>query len=286
VQDAHAHTVSRPSDIAGEAGRGSPDNLEGMPDDELGADGPGATAPYEFTHAGATMIVEEERSSGPHTFVLLHGLGMGRSVFIRLTARLASAGHVLAVDLPGYGEAPEPPKTLSMERAADHIAALLRARGTSPAVIVGHSMGSQIAAEVAVRHPELVRSIVLIAPTVDARARTWHQQALRLGRDLIRENPRVLFIGAREYLRSWPNFRRELKAVLAHRPEDTYPRVTVPALVMRGQKDPVAPREWCVDVARMIPNAELTEIPGHRHETMIKDAGPAAHRILGFLDRT
>lgn len=254
------------------------------PEDELGADGPCSKAPYAFEHAGATMIVEEE-SSGPRTFVLLHGLGMGRTVFVGLTAELAALGRVYAVDLPGYGQAPEPPRTLTMERHADLIAAFLRSRGGRRAVVVGHSMGSQIAAEIAARHPDLVEAAVLMAPTVDARARTWHQQALRLGRDLLRENPRVLFIGAREYARSWPNFPRELRAVLAHSPERAYANVKAPALVMRGQKDPVAPREWCEVVTAMLPDGEYTEIPGHRHETMIRDAGPAAERIAGFLAR-
>ena len=127
----------------------------------------------------------------------------------------------IALDLPGYGEAPEPARVLTVERTADLVAAYLRSRRIGPAVIVGHSMGTQIALEVAVRHPDLVDRIVLIAPTVNPRERTAAQQILRLAQDLLVESPRVMFVGAREYLRAGPHLRRKFRAMLVHRPEET-----------------------------------------------------------------
>lgn len=235
----------------------------------------------EFTHAGATLIAEE-RGAGETVFLLVHGIGMGRKVFGDLTTLLAEHGRVVAVDQPGYGDAPEPPRTPTMERTADLLAAFVRSRGYGPVVVVGHSMGSQVSTELAARHPGLVARLVLVAPTVDERARRALPQLTRLARDLAAESPKVLFLGAREYLRAGPNLRRKLKAMLVHRPEDAYPRVDAPALVLRGEKDPVSPPEWCRRVVALLPDASFAEVVGHGHETMIRDPEPAARLILRF----
>lgn len=250
------------------------DRLAGVPDDE------GVTS--TFAVDGAELVLEE-RGAGRRLFLLLHGIGMGRRVFADLASHLAPHGRVWMLDQPGYGEAPEPPRTPTMERMADFVAALLRDRGETDAVVIGHSMGTQVAVELAVRHPSLVGALVLAGPTVDPAARTAPRQLLRLARDLLVESPRVFLLGGREYLRAGPHLRRKMTAMLVHRPEVVYPRVTAPTLVLRGADDYVAPREWCERVATLIPGAQLAELADHGHETLIRDARPAAGRILAFV---
>lgn len=234
-----------------------------------------------FAHAGATIVVER-RGGGRPPYVLVHGIGMGRSVFADLARHLGDA-EVIAIDLPGYGEAPEPPRVLTIERSADLVAAYLRARVRTPAVVIGHSMGAQIALEVAVRHPDSVDRIVLIGPTVDPTARTAPRQLLRLLRDIAVESPRVIVLGAREYLRAGPRLRAKFRAMLAHRPEEVLTRARVPALVLRGEDDLVAPQAWCRLVADTLPDGRLEEVPGHGHETMIRDAAPTARLVRAFV---
>lgn len=235
-----------------------------------------------FTDGSSTLIAERT-GSGADIFLLVHGLGMGRSVFGELARRLD--GTVVAVDLPGYGAAPEPRLPLTMPEHADLIAAHLEAAGLPPVTVIGHSMGSQVAAELAVRHPDRVRAVVLAAPTVDAAARRVARQALRLLRDTASIDPRVMVRGVREYLRAGPHIVRKIRATVAHHPEEAYPRITVPTLVLRGARDPVCPPVWTRAVAEAIPRGEFAEIPGCGHETMIRDAGPAADRIQEFLSR-
>ncbi|MBW9092242.1 alpha/beta hydrolase [Microbacterium jejuense] len=237
-------------------------------------------AAERFAHAGATLVAER-RGEGTPVYVLVHGIGMGRTVFADLARHLGD-GEVIAVDLPGFGEAPEPARVLTMERTADLVAAYLRARVAGRAVLIGHSMGAQVVLEVAVRHPDVVERIVLIGPTVDPSARTAPRQLGRLLRDIAVESPRVIVRGAREYVRAGPHLRAKLRAMLIHRPEDVLARAHVPALVIRGEEDLVAPRAWCRRVAAGLPDGRYAEVAGHGHETMIRDAAPAARLITAF----
>ena len=237
----------------------------------------------DFTSQGMTLVAEARGSdAAPMTYVLLHGIGMGRKVFADLVERLRPHGRVIAIDQPGYGEAPEPPRTPTMERSADLVAAYLRHIDRGPVVLIGHSMGTQVATEVAARHPRTVSHIVLVGPTVDARHRTALSQLARLGVDLLDESPKVLLLGAREYLRAGPHLRRKMRAMLHHRPEDVYPRIAAPTLVMRGERDRVSPRRWTDAVAAAIPDSRTFEVTGHGHETLIRDAGPASAAIVRF----
>ena len=278
VRDA-ADTVSEAADAVTEAAGAVTEAADELVDRLADAAVSGRVSRFE--HAGATLIVEEFGQGEP-LFVLIHGIGMGRKVFADLVTRLEGHGRVWTMDLPGYGESPEPPRTPTMERMADLVAALLRDRAESGAVVIGHSMGTQVATELAVRHPDLVRALVLAAPTVDQSARRGIRQLARMARDLPHENLRVFLLGGREYLRAGPHLRRKMHAMLVHYPEDAYPRVTAPSLVLRGGRDPVSPHAWCARVADLVPGARLAELDGHGHETLIRDAEPAAAEILAF----
>lgn len=171
-----------------------------------------------------------------------------------------------------------------MERTADLVAAFIRARAVGPVVVVDHSMGTQVAVEVAARHPDLVQNVVLIAPTVNRRERTAQQ-----GCGSHRISPSKALVSsswARESVRAGPRLRAKMRAMLVHRPEIIYPRVRVPTLVLRGENDDVCPRSWCRFVAASLPHGRLAEVPGHGHETMIRDAEPAAAMIRTFVKRS
>lgn len=234
----------------------------------------------EFEHAGATLV-HEDFGAGARPLVLLHGIGMGRSVFIELTTRLS--GRIIGLDLPGFGEAPEPARTLTMERHADLVAAYLRSRSIPDAVLLGHSMGTQIAVEVAARHPDVVSALILAGPTVNSAARSIRSQAWYLLRDLIGERPTVLWRGAREYLHGGPHLIRKMRATIVHEPEKAYGRVSAPTLVVRGQHDPLAPMTWCREIVDAMPDARFEEIPDHGHGTLISDSASAAATIRRFI---
>ena len=241
-----------------------------------------------FSKNGTELVAERftsTRGDSRNMFVLVHGIGMGRTVFLGLIELLLAHGSVIAIDQPGYGEAPEPEHTPTMEETADLLAAYLDSKGIPPVILLGHSMGTQVVTELAARHPERVARLILVAPTVDSHARRAITQLRRLAQDLIGENPIVLYRGGREYLRAGPHLLRKMGVMLQHTPELTYPQVEAPTLVLRGEHDPVAPVAWCQKVVSALPHGTFEEIPEHGHESMIRDPEHAARLILEFIEK-
>jgi pimeloyl-ACP methyl ester carboxylesterase len=115
--------------------------------------------------------------TGPNTVVMLHGLGGDHDQalgFAPTASQLDGNGlrwRKVAVDMRGHGDtaALGPPGTLTHEAFAEDLAtvlAWLAGRGGRPPVAaVGMSMGAELALQTALRHPDMVRSLVLIRPS-------------------------------------------------------------------------------------------------------------------------
>ncbi|MCS6825176.1 MAG: alpha/beta fold hydrolase [Caldilinea sp.] len=106
-----------------------------------------------------------EGEAGPN-IVLIHGIGGAVDVWRRQFEQLRKTHCVLALDLPGCGRSaipPDfPPDALRMLAAA--VRRVMQAVGMERATLVGSSLGGAVAVEFAIRWPEIVSSLVLIAP--------------------------------------------------------------------------------------------------------------------------
>ena len=76
---------------------------------------------------------------------------------------LSEKRKVIAVELQGHGHTPDVDRPLSYEGMADDIAALIRYFGIEKADIMGYSLGGGVALQTAIRHPELVRKLVVVS---------------------------------------------------------------------------------------------------------------------------
>jgi pimeloyl-ACP methyl ester carboxylesterase len=235
---------------------------------------------HEFHTRERVAIVAE---SGVHTgpsFILLHGIGMGRHYWGTLTDSLGAHGRVYALDLPGFGDAPEPEEPLTMAQSGDLIAELVQREGIERPVLVGHSMGSQVAVEAAARHPDLFGSVVLISPTVNPDERRARTQALRLVQDLWGAQARVFGIGAFYYVKAGPRwYLKVLRMMMRHEVEKTMPQVEANTLVVRGSEDKLCPRSWVDRIVAAIPRSRLVEVPGTGHEVMMTNGKAVASLI-------
>lgn len=237
----------------------------------------------EFRRGDHLLISTTWGGPAEQTVVLIHGIGMGQQYFGLLRDELVKSFTVVTVDLPGFGDSPEPAHSLPMPDLADLLAECLGER-QGPFVVVGHSMGTQVVAELAARHPDLVSHLVLIAPTVNAKERTMWQQTLRMLQDLWGESPMVGLVGLVLYAKAGPRwFLKKFRTMLEHRIELVAVNITVPTLVIRGSQDWVCPRDWVQQVSDLIPNSIMLEAAGRGHEAMITAAEPVARMIYGYV---
>jgi pimeloyl-ACP methyl ester carboxylesterase len=111
--------------------------------------------------AGELELWVERRGSGPDV-LLIAGLGDPAEAWHLQLDGLADRYRVTAFDNRGVGRSALPDERLSVATMADDAAAILRALDVPPAHVAGSSLGSAIAQELALRHPQLVRSLVLV----------------------------------------------------------------------------------------------------------------------------
>jgi pimeloyl-ACP methyl ester carboxylesterase len=103
-----------------------------------------------------------EGGTGP-TVVLLHGFADSLNTWRLLMPRLAARHHVIAVDLPGFGESAATTRRPMLQAHVAAVSELVRRRAHGqPVTLVGNSMGGAVALHYAVRHPDAVDRLVLI----------------------------------------------------------------------------------------------------------------------------
>ncbi|WP_104139445.1 alpha/beta fold hydrolase [Arthrobacter sp. ZGTC131] len=226
-------------------------------------------------------------------FVLLHGIGVTHRYFAKLHLELsrgkqAPGAVVYSFDLPGFGDTPRPGRQVSVGEYAAFVAAVLAEAGVQSCVVVGHSMGTQFAVELALQEPDLVSGVVLMGPVVDPsrRSATWH--ALALTRDsLLCEAPTTNAVVFTDYFRTglrW--YFTQLPVMLGFPLETRIRGVQQPVLVLRGGRDPIARRPWCEYLAAEAPHGTFAEVPARGH--VVQDTAPSAvaHAIARWAETT
>jgi 3-oxoadipate enol-lactonase len=101
-----------------------------------------------------------DAGTGP-TVLCLHGIGSSSAAFAPQVDALAGELRFLAWDAPGYAASADPTGPLDLDAYADAAAAVVRERADGPVHVLGVSWGGVIAIRLALRHTELVRSLVL-----------------------------------------------------------------------------------------------------------------------------
>lgn len=219
----------------------------------------------------------------PPPVVLVHGIGVAGRFMVPIAGILATHRQVLAPDLPGFGESGKPARVLNLAELADFLAEWTRALGLGKAAFLGNSFGCQVVVELALRHSGLVERLVLQGPTVDPRARSALRQVVRWARNSRGEHYSQIPISVRDYRRC--GARRLIgtfRYALEDRIEEKLPRVRVPALVVRGTRDPIVPQRWAEEAASLLPMGRLAVIPAP-HTAIYNAPEELARVVLPFL---
>lgn len=157
--------------------------------------------------------------------VLLHG-GLGAiEMFGANLQMLAQSRQVIAVDLQGHGRTADIDRPLNIAFMADDIAGLLKHLSINQADIMGYSLGGGVALQTAIRHPELVKKLVVVSTAIKRNA--FYPDILKQQEQM---GPQ-----AAEFLKQTPMY--EMYARLAPKPEDWTKFITKIADAMRVDFD-------------------------------------------------
>ncbi|QLD12974.1 alpha/beta fold hydrolase [Microbacterium oleivorans] len=251
-----------------------------------------AWTPHRLTGDGLPFRVWSSYAYAPAsepptpTIVLVHGLGMSHRSYRFVHAVLAPSADVHSIDLPGFAGLKKPRGDVSVARMADALAEVIGSLSQTPVVLVGHSMGAQWAVETAVRLPRRVAGVVLMGPVTDDRHRSLREQALALALDGFRETPRTNALVLADYLRTGPAwFLSQARHMRDYRIEEGVSGLAVPALFVRGSRDPVAGDRWLTRLAAHAARGEVLVVPGPGHHVERSAPRAVATGILGFVSR-
>lgn len=232
--------------------------------------------------------------------VLIQGLGLSSRFWFdvpeRILARSRTPFRVVLIDNRGTGQSDRPGGLYRSEHMADDVVAVLDALDVRRAHLVGISMGGMIAQQVAIRHPERVAGLVLLATTAGFKAGQMppFRSVLRLlltalgnlaiarrahyalllpkkdqprGDELMREWPALI---EEEQLPLW-TYIAQIAAALLHSPERHLHEVTCPTVIVAGEEDVVLPKRNSEILAGLLPNAHLEVLPEVGHAIPLTD---------------
>lgn len=248
-----------------------------------------------------------ERAGAGQPLLLIHGLGGSTRDWELQVLALAPEYQVITADLRGHGRSAKPRGRYRIPRFAADMAGLLRGLDAAPAHVVGLSLGGMVALELALGHPELVRSLVIVNSGPEAPAGTLRERLGLVGVYLqrvatvrLRGMRRMGEVLAgqllpepsqaalrRSLIERWAeNDRRAylaaLRAIGGWSVSARLPDLRCPTLVVAAEHDytPVAyKRAYCA----RIPRGELVVIAGSRHLTPIDRPAELNAALLRFL---
>ncbi len=236
--------------------------------------------------------------------LLLHPVGLDSSWWQPFAEQLAPRFRVLAMDFRGHGGSAKVRGKLELADLADDAAALLRKLKLAPAQVVGLSMGGMVAQYLAIRHPELVRSLALLG-TICTLPDEARKQMLARGEAARKEGMKTVLAAT---LERWFT-PAALTSELARRCEqhllqddvegwaaswgaisriETMPQlksIKAPTLVVTGDKDLSTPPAAAKMIAGAIPGASLSIIEGAPHMGPYEQPQSYLPPVAAFLEK-
>jgi len=282
----------------------------------------------EYDHSGLAVAGDGSRlfygvRGAGSAVVLVDGVGCDGWAWVYLQPHLAQRYRVVHWHYRGHGRS-GPPVDVESATVAAHAGDLLRvmdACGVDKAVLMGHSMGTQVALEVYRLAPERVSALVLICGTYGRVTSTFHDSDVlerllpHLSRIAVQYGPLVRALWGRvpaklAYLiGGWigeidgSSLRQDdfvayvehlatmdpdvyftmLRLAGEHSAEELLAAVRVPTLVVAGELDTFTPRRLAQHMAAQIPAAEYFEVPAGTHSTPAERPDLVNSRIDEFM---
>ena len=264
----------------------------------------GARVQTHHTFSQPQLHVALQGADAGMPVVLSHALGLDLSMWDGLAAELGKTHPVLRYDHRGHGGSAVPAGPYTLDELVDDAARLIREWGRGPVVFIGLSMGGMVAQGLAIRHPELVKRVVLAntaAQYSDAAKAAWTQRiaAVQQGgmaavADMVVErylhagfrnaNPAAAQVLREQILRSdAAGYVASCYAVMSVDWLEQLSKVQCPALVIAGAHDVGATPAMAQAIAGRIAGATLKVFEDASHLSVAEQPQAFADAVRVFI---
>lgn len=275
------------------------------------------TLDVRYAKAAGTSFAWAEVGAG-RSLLLLNGTGSPMAEWDpALLAGLAQGRRVVVIDYPGLGLSGPAPSLITFSAIADWTANLISVLGLGTPDVLGWSMGGFVAQQLAIRHPESVRRLVLAATNAGGPSAvlgpTWVQEADSNSDGSIRSYlttnyPRTTCAqrAGREFVRRLTTAVNSGRYPKESTPAHTYAaminaedpwlessanaralaHISAPTLVITGNEDIITPPANSRIIARGIPKARLVLLPGTGHSFLFQKPALVTRIVLNFFNAT
>lgn len=220
-----------------------------------------------------------------HTLFFLHGYG-GRAIQWRYQiCAFSEANRTIALDLRGHGLSDKPRNKYSMEQILQDLEYSMQALGVNQKIILaGHSFGGALATEYAVKHPNQVQQLILIATTGEFRLNPLYRWLLKFPYSILQlftpfvrgwlsAPPHVMKSMYQQTLKTWNGW-------------SLFRSLQIPTLVIRGHMDIVFEKPAFDKVTQAIADAEEIDVGASGHMVMLERKEAVNRAILRTLETT
>ncbi len=280
--------------------------------------------PVKMAHLpGKISVAYVDEGAGDKTLVFLHGLGSYLKGWKKNIDELHEDFRCIALDFPGYGKSSKGAYPYGMRFFAQTVNQFIHALGLKHVILVGHSMGGQVAITMAAQQPASFEKLVLIAPagfeTFSGPEQTWirsiyaptllknipREQLIRNFEMNFRHFPedarfmisdRIMMQGSEAYTHFCEMIPQCVNSMLDEPVFGLLPRIAVPTLVLFGENDMLIPNQILhpgmspVQVAETgsarIPNARLELLRPCGHFAQWECAAAVNRSIRNFARAT
>jgi pimeloyl-ACP methyl ester carboxylesterase len=251
-------------------------------------------------------LYHEGTGTGPEAVVFAHGLLMSGRMFDAQVAALKDRYRCITFDFRGQGQSEVAPTGYDMDTLTEDAAELIRVLKAGPCHFVGLSMGGFVGIRLAVRHPDLVRSLVLMDTAAGTEPNWFRYHIFRLvarwfGPRAVGSRIMPILFGkkfladpARAALReAWherflasdrTGIYRAARGVIDRQGcEDLLGRIAVPTLILVGDDDTATPPEKSRLLHERIRGSRMEVIPAGGHSLSIEEPEAVNEALRRFL---
>ena len=240
-----------------------------------------------------------ERAGSEPAVLCLHGFCQSSTYWAPTVERLAERGvRALAPDLPGFGASADLPGPFTMTAYADRLSRWLDEQGLARVSLVGGSMGGVVAQQFAVRHPDRLVNLLLVATgavTADPAAALERADAIEAGawdEEAVAPIVAGFFhalpaeIGTYRRIALMASQRAAAQAARSNasgRTLELLDRIAAPTLIIQGEHDRVRTPEHGAEICERMPDARLVVLHGAGHTPQLEVPGTFHEYALPHL---